>query len=809
MSKLHTYSYSFIATLIISLFTALSTTHAQSNSLGSSGTVRAITSLDNDWRFIHADTPGAEVSSYNDSTWRTLNLPHDWSIEGPFDKSNPTGGAGGFLPAGTGWYRKTFTLDSSEADRNTKLSIEFDGVMANSDVWINGYHLGQRPYGYSSFSYELTGHLLATGENVIAVRVDNSGQPASRWYTGAGIYRHVRLVRTSTVHLSHWSTFVATVDATTNLAHVKFSTQVANDSDRNHISTVIFELKESKTHRLLSSVKSKSVLISSHSTQNFSEIIAVENPSLWSLENPTLYIATTRVTTDDDSKSLDNEDTTIGIRTFIFDSEKGFSLNGKNFKLKGVCLHADGSAFGAAVPQGVWELRLKALKTIGVNAIRTAHNPPAPEFLDLCDQLGILVMDETFDCWTIAKNPFDYHLYFEAWNKIDAQDMVLRDRNHPSIILWSAGNEIHDTPKTQLAHRILSDLVNVIHHADPTRPVTQALFRPNVSHDYDNGLADLLDVVGTNYRFNELLAAHEAKPTRKIIGTENGHELPAWLAVRDNPEYCGEFIWSGIDYLGESRAWPMIASASGLLDRTAYPHPDGSIFQSWWSDTPSLFVARRVAPTPQRPTDPGYETTPTARRRVKVLCSDWNPKLPTPHIESVEVYSNCEEVELFLNEKSLGTKFKSSDLSPRLWKVEYTPGKLVAIARNNGKIVSQNTLATAGKPTHIKLSAVRSTITQGSDDKVICVSAEVTDDKGVVVPNADNQIKFSTNKSGLITAVDSADNSSHEAFQTRDRKAYEGRCVAYVKQSGAENGPIVINATSDDLAPARLDINAP
>jgi beta-galactosidase len=764
---------------------------------------RIVENLDKGWKFIQVDSPGAELDHFNDSNWRLVDIPHDWSIEGSFNKLNSTGGAGAFLPSGIGWYRKILNIAKPDRYHSAKISIEFDGVMANSDVWINGYHLGRRPYGYASFCYDLTEHLSKSGINLIAVRVDNSGQPASRWYSGAGIYRHVRLVISSTLHINHWSTFVTTSDATNVLANIKVSTQISNDSDTSRLSTVIFEIRDST--KIISFIRSKSVSIPAHSIKDFSETLKVDYPNLWSIDNPALYSLSTRVLSDDDPNDFDSVDTTLGIRTFIFDSKNGFILNGKNLKIKGVCLHSDGSAFGSAVPLGVWELRLKALKSLGVNAIRTAHNPPSPEVLDLCDKLGFLVMDEAFDCWRVAKNPFDYHLYFKAWSRIDLQDMVLRDRNHPSIILWSTGNEIHDTPKQVLAHQILSELIDVIHRLDSTRPVTQALFRPNVSHDYENGLADLLDVIGTNYRYNELLAAHEAKPTRKIIGTENGHELLAWLAVRDNPQYAGEFIWSGFDYLGESRTWPFIASNFGLLDRTGYPHPDGNIIQSWWSDNPFMYVARRIAPTPARPTDPGYETTLNKRGDIKVLYSDWNPKNFTPHTENLEVYSNCDDVELFLNDKSLGSKGKSADLSPRIWRVNYVPGKLVAKARNKGKLVYQSILQTAGKPTHIKLSTIQSSLTEELD-KIICVRAEVIDANGITVPDANNLISFTTNEAGTIEAVDSADNSSHEAFKTTKRKTFEGSCIAYLKRTSLSDTSIIVSASSDGLISSKLEI---
>ena len=345
--------------------------------------------------------------------------------------------------------------------------------------------------------------------------------------------------------------------------------------------------------RVLETQNSSERTFLGHTTAWCSRQFYFPHPQLWNLDNPELYRVVSKIISD--GKILDEATNTFGIRDAHFEADTGFWLNGKNFKIYGVCLHADGGAFGAAVPLSIWEARLKTLKSLGVNAIRTAHNPPAPEFLDLCDRLGLLVMDEFFDCWTVGKNPFDYHLFFNDWSKTDERDAILRDRNHPSVILYSVGNEIHDTPQADKAKKILSGLVEVAHAADPTRPVTQALFRPNVSHDYDDGLADLLDVVGQNYREKEILAAHDQKPTRKILGTENTHDRNQWLAVRDHAPYAGQFLWTGIDYLGESRRWPVIGHGSGLLDRTGGFGPLGRERESWWSAAPMVAIARRTA----------------------------------------------------------------------------------------------------------------------------------------------------------------------------------------------------------------------
>ena len=468
--------------------------------------------------------------------------------------------------------------------------------MANSDVWINGFHLGHRPNGYVSFRYELTGHLsFGKAENVIAVKADNAKQPSSRFYEGAGIYRHVRLLVMNPVHVAQWSTFVSASEVTAASASVQVETEVMNQS----AAAAKVALRATITDpsgRVVGTSTLPAESLGAGKQETFKVAIPVSRPDRWDTNHPVLYRAQVEVLAG--GKVTDAEQVNFGIREFHFDPETGFWLNGRNFKVLGVALHSDVSSLGMAAPLGAWEHRLAAMKQMGANAIRTAHNPVAPEFLDLCDRMGFLVMDEMFDQWTVAKNTYDYHLYFRDWYLIDTRDTVRRDRNHPSIILYSAGNEIHDTPNAALAKEILANLVKDFHENDPTRPVTQALFRPNVSHDYDDGLADMLDVIGQNYRPNEIVAAHVQKPSRKIIGTENTHERNQWVPVRDNPPYSGMFLWAGTDYLGESRHWPIIADASGLNDRTDAPKPDSLERESWWKTTPVVHVVRRTAPTP-------------------------------------------------------------------------------------------------------------------------------------------------------------------------------------------------------------------
>jgi beta-galactosidase len=784
---------------------------------------RLTRSFDSNWLFLKSDAPGAEQPGFADAAWRKLDVPHDWSIEGPFAATNKTGGAGAFLPSGVGGYRKHFSLPENLSSR--RVFIEFDGVMANSDVWINGFNLGHRPYGYVGFQYEMTGHLHFGGaDNVLAVRADTSAQPASRYYFGAGIYRHVRLVATDPVHIAHWGAFVTTPQVSASQATVHLQCAVTNQSASPREIFLVIDLL-GPDGKSAARGESKSVNLAGGGFAQIDQDIVVKNPQRWDLDNPVLYHARVTLITltasadprtmihpvsngaTIEAAKLDEEIIPFGIREAKFEAETGFWLNGKNIKIKGVCLHQDASAFGIAVPPAVWEQRLAALKLLGANAIRTAHNPPDPVFLDVCDRMGFLVMDEMFDCWTVAKNRYDYHLYFNDWSLPDTRDTVQRDRNHPSIILYSAGNEIHDTPNAALSEQILAGLVQVFHENDPSRSVTQALFRPNVSHDYDNGLADLLDVIGTNYRDNELLAAHQQKPARKIIGTENHHDRGAWLYVRDNAPYAGQFLWSGIDYLGESRSWPVTSAASGLLDRTGAPKPMAAERQSWWSDRPMVYIARRTAASAPSPTDPGYEPAQQdALRRPQVLLHDWTPNNSAPHQENVEIYCNCEEVELFLNGQSLGSQKIHPDATPRTWNVPFASGTLRAVAKNQGALVAEDQLDTAGPPARLQLAASSTNLAAGWED-VCRVAVTVVDANGHPVSTAHPLITFALSGPGVLAAVDSADHASHEPFQAVERRAFEGGCVAFLK-AATPAGKIILTASAPGLAGASITVNA-
>lgn len=755
--------------------------------------------LEDDWKFYQGDAPGAEQVVFDDSRWLAVNLPHDWSIAGAFAETNMTGGAGAFLPSGVAWYRRDFFLKELGQHSNDLFIVEFDGVMQNSDVWFNGHHLGHRPNGYVGFAYDLTPYLALGKTNVLAVRCDTSEQPASRWYSGAGIYRHVRLCIIPRVHLDEASPFVSTpfVSATSAVVHAQST--VTNQSSVPARLTVQFFIWPPVGNPICRT-STPPQIVAPGASLTVTQEVTVASPKLWDTEHPVLYQAVTRILYGQEVHQV--QTASFGLRDAHFEADTGFWLNGKNFKLNGVCLHHDGGAFGAAVPLAIWEQRLKTLKTLGVNAIRTAHNPPAPEFLDLCDRLGFLVMDEFFDCWTVAKNPYDYHLYFDTWAHTDERDTIRRDRNHPSVIIYSVGNEIHDTPQVEKAKRILKGLVEVAHATDPTRPVTQALFRPNVSHDYEDGLADLLDVVGQNYREKEILAAHEQKPTRKILGTENTHDRNQWLAVRDNAPYAGQFLWTGVDYLGESKRWPLVAHASGLLDRTGEIKPRAYERASWWQIGPMVRIMRRTAPDDRMPGDPGYGGE---ELHTQVEFADWTPRNPAPHDETVEAYSNGEEVELFLNGKSLGAKTINADASPRIWRIAFAAGTLKAVAKSGGQVVATDELRTADKPAKIVLTTETKELSPGFDN-VAVIRAIITDENGIRIPRAADRITFKISGPAVIAAVDNGDNTSHELFQTNSRSAFQGECVAFVKATAA--GAISISATAPGLAGGAIEFPA-
>ncbi len=773
-----TKKYNFLVLLIFAVLTA----RAQSGQMA-----RKSVSFDKNWSFLQGDAPGADQKTYNDTKWQKVNLPHDWSILGNFSQNNPAGRGGGYLPSGIGWYRKHFELESSDAGKN--IAVEFDGIMANSDVWINGHHLGYRPYGYSALNYDLTGYLnFGKGKtNTISVRADNTIQPASRFYTGAGIYRHVRLVVSNDLHIAPWGIFITTpiVGASKATVHIK-NTLINNAKTEKTFSlqTAIFD---TSGHLISQSPQGQPSKISTGKSLDIDNDLIINNPSLWDINNPYLYKAVTQVIAD--GKVVDDEVTNFGVRGIKFDADSGFLLNGKKVMIKGVCLHQDGGAVGAAVPERVWQRRLELLKDIGVNGIRTAHHPFTTEFLELCDRMGFLVMDESLDTWEAKKQHAEngYGLFFKEWWEKDTRDMVMRDRNHPSIVIYSVGNEIHDNLNDSTGFKKYRDMQNLVHQYDGTRPVTMALFRPGISKVYVNGFAKMMDVVGQNYRENELIAAHQANPTWKVVGTENGLSQSAWLALRDHPFIAGQFLWVGIDYLGEAD-WPDVVNGQGLFDRTGGIRPVGLQRESWWSEKPVVHIVRKQE-----------------NGGVGPVVADWTPTdFDTYDDARVSVYSNCDDVELFLNGKSLGTKTKPMDDSPRDWNVTYEKGTIKAVGKNKGIEVATEELKTAAEPAKIQLTVDRPSLTDTWED-VAYVTATIVDDKGVPCPLADKLVTFSISGPGVIAATDNGSVANQESFTVPVRHSYQGKCIAIIKGSSA--GKIIVKAASTGLADGAVTIN--
>ncbi|MBW4889151.1 DUF4982 domain-containing protein [Mucilaginibacter sp. HMF5004] len=747
---------------------------------------RQTISFDKTWAFEQSDATGADKVSFDDSKWKVLDVPHDWSISSPTSQNNLTGRGGGYVVAGIGWYRKHFTL--SDADAQKRVFIDFDGVMANSDVWINGYHLGKRPYGYISFEYELTGHLnFGAGKtNVISVRADNAAQPASRYYTGSGIYRHVYLKITDPVHIDNWGIFVTTPQATAAKATVHIKTTVFNSAQSSKKFTVSTNLV-SPDGKAGAGAVSKQQIVESGKSAIVEQDIAVANPTLWDTHNPAMYSAVTKVSTD---KVVDEQKTAFGIRDIKFTANQGFLLNGKKVMIKGVCLHHDAGAVGAAVPLRVWERRLEILKNIGVNGIRTSHNPTSPEFLDLCDKMGFLVMDENFDTWEANKvrGNGGYDKFFKEWGMIDARDQVMRDRNHPSVVIYSVGNEIHDALNDSAGFKKYRDLQNVCHQYDPTREVTMALFRPNVSKVYSNGFVEKMDVVGQNYRENELTAEHEAHPNLKVIGTENGHTQQAWLALRDNPYMAGQFLWVGVDYLGEAD-WPNVINGQGVFDHTMGTRPLSLQRESWWSEKPVVHIVRKQE-----------------NAGVGPVVADWTPAdFDTYDDARVQIYTNCDEVELFLNGKSLGTKPKNKNDSPVDFAVTFAKGTIKVVGKNNGKEVVSEELKTAGEPAKILLSADKNSIANSWED-VSYVTATVVDANGIPCPMADKILTFSAKGAGVISATDNADVGNQDVFASPVRHSYRGKAIGIIK-ANAPSGKIIVKVTSPGLGEGTITID--
>jgi len=758
-------------------------------------TGREIRNFDSAWKFFKGQAKDAQNNEYDDSQWRTLNVPHDWSIEGPFAKDNPSGAAGGYLPLGIGWYRKEFKLDPGQ--RRKKVFVRFDGVYKNSDVWINGQHLGKRWYGYASFQYDLTGHINWDGKNVLAVRVDNSEQTC-RWYSGSGIYRHVWLTLTERLHVGLWGTYVTTPEVSDESAKVNIKTLVRNDYAVPKKCAITTTLLDERGRRAGFAQAEKE--IEGDGEFEFSQDLEVVAPALWSIESPDLYSVYTMVL--EDGKIVDRYVTPFGIRQIKWDSDKGLLINGKSVLLKGVCLHHDLGALGAAFNERAMERRLNALKYLGCNAIRTSHNPPAPQLLEMCDVMGFLVIDEAFDKW----GGNNHATWSEDW-EMDLQSMIQRDRNHPSVVLWSVGNEVGDQEKKETQDK-LQMLVDYVHNADPSRKVTCGTFPKYVPE-----FVARQDVAGLNYQEQWFDKYRSNDPNILIISTEafpyyrgKGDTIKAfyqmnpWFDAAENDYVAGTFYWTGIDYLGEAvPGWPCHGWNCSLIDTCGFPRPVSQLHRSLWTEKPMVFIAV---------TDESLDTqTPTKDHWAwPKMVSHWTlPKLEGKDVKVV-TFTNCETVELFLNGLSVDVKkraeFKDGIMT---WTVPCLPGVLKAIGKTKGETVCWDELVTAGKAEAIELTPDHPAV--WADGRDLCrIEVNVVDADGILVPDASNLIQFDVSAQGKIVGVDNGDLWSTESYKATHRKAFHGRCLVIV-QATEIPGQISLSAKASGLEPAELTID--
>ncbi|WP_447642960.1 MULTISPECIES: sugar-binding domain-containing protein [Chitinophagaceae] len=802
-----------VVLLIVFFLMGLRYTHAQ---------VRERRPFNDGWLFWQPDTVDAPPDTIGFGNWKSVRVPHDWSIEQPFSNTYPTSSNQGALPAGIGWYAKTFKLP--EKDRNKVIGIDFDGIYRNSEVWINGHYLGIRPNGYISFQYDLSPYLRWDGaDNKILVKVDNHAQPESRWYTGSGIYRNVWLSVTNKMAIAHWGTFVQT-DVTQSennklnaTVHVKTSIRnFSTASQQVHIDNIVLDNQGHKVANKTTTIQLSTHPINVEDDRNMaSNTINISNPALWSPASPTLYTMQT-IVTNDKGELLDSTSISFGIRHIYFDGEKGFYLNFKPLKILGVCLHHDLGALGAAVNTRAIERQLQLLKDMGCNAIRTSHNAPAPELLDLCDKMGFMVMDEFFDMWAKKKNKYDYHLDFDKWYRRDLTDQVLRDRNHPSIMMWSIGNEIREQFDTS-GIRIARTLAGLVKGLDTSRPIVSALTEMDTSKNYIYQ-SRALDVLGWNYNEKMYPDFLQKYPGQKFVASETvsalesrGHyDMPSdsvmfwpasskekyvqngnadytvsaydqvaaywgstheatWKIIKKYPFLSGEFVWTGFDYLGEPTPYPYPARSSyfGIIDLAGFPKDVYYMYQSEWSDKKVLHIF------------PHWNWTD------KKVVDVW------------AYYNNADEIELYLNGKSLGKKRKVGDELHVQWRVPFQAGILKAITRKNGKTVLIQERRTAGAPAKIKLSADRKMLTADGRD-LSFVTVQVVDKDNNIVPNADNIVKFSIAGAGFIAGTDNGNQADTICMKSPIRKVFNGLGLVIVQSSGGK-GAIRLKVDSKGL----------
>ena len=769
--------------------------------------------FDYDWKFFLGDAPEAKTNDFNDQSWRKLNLPHDWSIEGKIHPKNTTGGGGGYFPSGIGWYRKTFQVPDNWKAKKT--SIYFEGVYMNSEVFINGKSLGVYPYGYSSFSYDITPYLKIGKENIIAVRVDNSQQMNSRWYSGSGIYRHVWMMVTDPVHVANWGVAVSTPEVSSKKATVLVKTKIKNGTalpQRIVVKTNLF----SKSSKNIGNNQIQ-VEVPANSEKEITQTIQISNPMLWTPETPHLYQAKIQVVKD--KKVLDDTKTNFGIRSIKFTAGNGFQLNGKTVKINGGCVHHDNGCLGAAAFDRAEERKIELLKAGGFNAVRTSHNPPSEAFLDACDRLGLLVMDESFDCWKIGKNSNDYSKYFKEWWQRDLEAMVLRDRNHPSVFMWSIGNEIPERadPEAVKTAQMLSDALKKI---DNTRPVTSAIVNSGKNWEVFDPLMAAHDVAGYNYNLHTAPDDHKRVPSRIIVQTESYPKdaFNNWKLVQENNYVIGDFVWTAMDYLGESgigryyysgevpgQHWendffPYHGAYCGDIDLIGWRKPISHYRSMLYNRNEKLYMAvREPAPEPLEIKETWWSVYPT--------WESWTwPGFEGKNIE-VEVYSKYPKVRLYLNNKLIGEqKTSKEEQFKATFPIPYAAGVLKAVGVENDKEMESTILQTAGDASKIKLTADRKEILANGQD-LSFITIEITDKDGTFQPNAINRLNFKIDGPGVIAGVDNADLKDFEHYVGDTRKAWKGRALIVIK-SNHQAGEIKLTVTSDQLEGTSISIKS-
>lgn len=786
--------------------------------------IRTVTKLHKEWLFRLGEVQNGQKNDLDDEMWRVVDLPHDWSIEGTFVQFRDEffgmfqnlDSRVGYLPQGIGWYRKHFTVP--EDWKGKRVTIQFDGVYRDSDVYINEQHLGHRPYGYSTFVYDLTPHLKFGATNLLAVRVDNEGI-STRWYTGSGIYRKVQLIVTDPRHVAQWGTYITTPNVTKEIAKVTIHTRVVNETSSEAVEIELMSEVLDGEKVVGSDTVPESLNEGEH---EYVQAIEVKKPRLWSPNSPALYQLRTTVKVSGEVK--DEYYTTFGIRTFRFDPDEGFFLNGEHMKFKGVCLHHDNGCLGAKVYARAAERKIEILKGMGCNAIRTSHNPPDQELLEYCDKMGMLVMDEAFDEWTIPKSPKGYTLHFNQWYEQDVTDFVRRDRNHPSVILWSCGNEVPEQNAGDKGVEVVKKLLAVFHREDPTRPVTQGCNQIDAANR--SGFADLLDVVGYNYMGDRITSGwsegkgwtcrydedHKKYPKRIMIGSENCSSLntrgvysipeplsqeakrnrkdfycPSYdviseiplLILKTRPYVCGYFSWEGFDYIGEPTPfpWPAVSSYFGIVDLCGFPKDTYFLHQSLWTDKPMVHVFPH-----------------------------WN--WHKGDIVPVWAYTNCESVELFLNGKSLGEHRMDEydDLAHVFWDVPWEPGELKVVGMKAGKKVVTDKVETTGVPHHLAITVDRPAILAGGED-IAFLTVSVCDENGRIVPTAENLVTFSVKGPGKIIGVGNGNPISHEPCFDQQRHAFMGFCQGVIL-STEEIGTITISVNAAMLEGACLSLDS-